>query len=139
MKKCNANIELIESSNTVSTIRNRMSEDRYAAYIGLDVHKDTIAVAVARRGRQEPASRGEIGNSGKAIRKLAARLAQEYSGEVLLFCYEAGPCGYVIYRQLLELGIDCQVVACAVADAESAWRAHQDGSPGRLETRETSA
>ena len=47
MKKCNANIELLESSNAVSTIRNRMSEDRYAAYIGLDVHKDTIAVAVA--------------------------------------------------------------------------------------------
>jgi len=45
------------------------------------------------------------------VAKLVERLNQEFEGEVLLFCYEAGPCGYGIYRQFLGLGHDCQVVA----------------------------
>ncbi|MCP3880488.1 MAG: IS110 family transposase, partial [Sulfitobacter sp.] len=83
----------------------------YPAYIGLDVHKDTIAIAVAYRGREVPESRGEIANRPKTVTKLVERLNQEFAGEVLLFCYEAGPCGYGLYRQLLERGHDCQVVA----------------------------
>lgn len=83
----------------------------YPAYIGLDVHKDTIAVAVAQAGRGAPESRGEIANKPKTVAKLVDRLNQEFGGEVLLFCYEAGPCGYGLYRQLLALGHDCQVVA----------------------------
>ena len=38
-------------------------------------------------------------------------MSQEFEGEVLLFCYEAGPCGYGLYRQLIILGHDCEVVA----------------------------
>jgi transposase len=45
---------------------------------------------------------------------MVERLAEQYDGQVLLFCYEAGPCGYVLYRQLLELGHDCIVVAPAL-------------------------
>ncbi|MCP4287549.1 MAG: hypothetical protein GY792_24435, partial [Gammaproteobacteria bacterium] len=81
----------------------------YPAYIGLDVHKETIAIAVARAGRDAPESGGEIANRPKTVTKLVERLNQEFEGEVLLFCYEAGPCGYGLYRQLLELGHDCQV------------------------------
>jgi len=83
----------------------------HGLYVGLDVHKETIAVAVAHPGRAEPVYRGEIANRPKAIRKLVAQLSQETGGEVVLWCYEAGPCGYVIYRQLLSLGQDCEVVA----------------------------
>ena len=68
-------------------------------------------MAVARAVRSTPELRGEIANQPKAIAKLVKRLNEEFDGEVLLFCYEAGPCGYVVYRQLLELGHDCQVVA----------------------------
>lgn len=85
--------------------------DRYGLYIGLDVHKETIAVAVAAPGRGEPWYQGEIANTPKALTKLVRRLAGETHGEQLLFCYEAGPCGYGIYRQLLALGQGCEVVA----------------------------
>lgn len=83
----------------------------YPAYVGMDVHKDTIVVAVAREGREAPESRGRIRNTPKAVRKLIRKLSEEFGGEVLLFCYEAGPCGYVLYREILALGHDCDVVA----------------------------
>ncbi|AWN15565.1 IS110 family transposase [Salinisphaera sp. LB1] len=84
----------------------------YGVYVGLDVHKDTIAVAVAPAGRSStPASWGEVANKPKTIAKLVDRLTTAFDGEVILFCYEAGPCGYGLYRQLLSLGHDCQVVA----------------------------
>jgi transposase len=79
--------------------------------VGLDVHKETIAVAVAEPGRSEPVYRGEIANRPKAVEKLLAKLSEAYGGELLQFCYEAGPCGYVLYRQILACGHDCQVVA----------------------------
>jgi len=83
----------------------------YPAYVGLDVHKETIVYAVARAGREVAESRGEIANKPERVAKLVTRLNKEFDGEVLLFCYEAGPCGYGLYRQLLGLGHDCQVVA----------------------------
>jgi transposase len=79
--------------------------------VGLDVHKETIAVAVAEPGRAEPIYRGEIANKPKTVEKLLAKLSADYDGGLLLFCYEAGPCGYVLYRQILGCGHDCQVVA----------------------------
>ena len=63
-----------------------------SAYVGLDVHKDTIAVAVALPGREEPVYRGEIKNQRKSLVRLIRSLSPH--GEVLSFCYEAGPCGY---------------------------------------------
>ncbi|MCB1829479.1 MAG: IS110 family transposase [Gammaproteobacteria bacterium] len=95
----------------METTRQLSAERRYAAYIGLDVHKETIAVALAKAGRDAPESAREIANRPKTVAKLVERLNQEFDGEVLLFCYEAGPCGYGLYRQLLALGQDCQVVA----------------------------
>ena len=59
--------------------------------VGLDVHKDTIAVAVALPGREEPVYRGEIKNQRKSLVRLIRSLSPH--GEVLSFCYEAGPCG----------------------------------------------
>lgn len=58
---------------------------QYPAYIGLDVHKNTIARAVAKEGRQEPEYRGEIANWGRNITKLVERLTREFGGEVLLW------------------------------------------------------
>ena len=89
----------------------RRSDINYAAYVGLDVHKDTIAVAVAPAGRESPTYLGELANQPKAIGKLADKLVGQYDGEVIQFCYEAGPCGYEVYRQLKGLGFDCAVVA----------------------------
>ena len=111
MKEFNAEAVRIETASALEAVLEVRAERQYRAYIGLDVHKETIAVAVARAGRAAPASRGEIANRPKAVAKLVERLNRQFDGEVLLFCYEAGPCGYGVYRQLLALGHDCQVVA----------------------------
>lgn len=97
--------------STVTPGQGPVQAQAYRAYVGLDVHKDTIAICVVRAGRQAPQSWGEIANKPKKVAKLVERLAGEFAGEVVLLAYEAGPCGYGLYRQLLSLGQDCQVVA----------------------------
>jgi transposase len=77
-------------------------------FVGLDVHKETIAVAVADDGRGAAAPLGIIPNDPAAIRKLIRRLG---SAKRLRCGYEAGSCGYVLYHQLTELGVACKVVA----------------------------
>ena len=67
-------------------------------YVGLDVHKDTIAVAVAEGGkRAEVREHGEIANKPAALAKLLGKLGGP--GVELNVCYEAGPCGYVSIRR----------------------------------------
>src|SRR6516162_3769925 len=79
-------------------------------YVGLDVHKDTIAVALAEAGiRGEAREYGKIANTAPALKSLVSRLSR--GGQELRFCYEAGPCGYGIQRQLSTAGQDCVVVA----------------------------
>lgn len=104
----------------------RPVEAEYGAYIGLDVHKDSIAVAVAAPGRDEPAYRGEIANEPRKLQKWLARLSAEFEGLLLLFCYEAGPCGYGLYRQLMAAGHDCQVVAPSLIPKKAGERVKTD-------------
>ena len=79
-------------------------------YVGLDVHKDTIAVALAEAGkRREVREYGKIANTSAALKTLAAKLSR--GDRSLRFCYEAGPCGYGIQRQLSAAGHGCVVVA----------------------------
>lgn len=84
--------------------------DKSITFVGLDVHKETIAVALAAGGaRGEVRVYGEIANRPSAIKRLLGKLTQQ--GSELRLCYEAGPCGYGIQRQLTALGHDCEVVA----------------------------
>ena len=72
-------------------------------YVGLDVHKDTIVVAVAEDGkRSEVREHGVIANTPAALKKLLGKLGGP--GVDLQICYEAGPCGYGIQRQVTAAG-----------------------------------
>ena len=77
-------------------------------YIGLDVHKETIAVSIAPEHSTEVRRYGIIGGTLDAVAKLIKKLSQE--GVELRFVYEAGPCGFVLCRYLRSRGFICQVV-----------------------------
>ncbi len=82
-------------------------------YIGLDVHKDSITIAIAHAGRDgEVRTYGKISGDLHALDAAISRLRKQYGKDVVLnFCYEAGPCGFVIARRLRHLGHACTVVA----------------------------
>lgn len=105
-------------------------------FLGLDVHAETIAVAVAEPDG-EVRSLGTIANRAESIRKLVNKLG---SVEQLRACYEAGPTGYVLYWQLTQLGVECAVIAPTLVpvkagdrvktdrrDAERLARSHRSG------------
>lgn len=77
-------------------------------FIEMDVHKETITVAVAEKGREGARVWGTIPNRPEAVRKLVRQMGP---AEQIEACYEAGPCGYVLQRQLDKMGIRCVVVA----------------------------
>ena len=82
----------------------------HTRFVGLDIHKERISIAVAESGRSCAVEYlGEISNDPVAISKLCDRL--ERPSKTLAFCYEAGPCGYGVHRQLISLGHRCDVVA----------------------------
>jgi transposase len=91
-------------------------------FVGLDVHAETIAVAVAEQDG-EIRSLGVIPNRGESIRKLVKKLGPV---EQLRFCYEAGPTGYVVYWQLTGLGAKCEVVAPTLVPVKSGERVKTD-------------
>ena len=97
----------------------------YMAYVGLDIHKDTIASAVAWPGRADPEYRGIILNRCRSVQKLIHGL-QGPHGEALSFAYEAGPCGYGVYREITGTGHDCQVVAPGLIPRRPADRVKTD-------------
>jgi transposase len=80
---------------------------RITRFVGMDVHAETIAVAIVE-GRNPVRSLGTIPNRPEAVRKLIGKLGDAGSVRV---CYEAGPTGYVLYWQLTRLGVQCEVVA----------------------------
>jgi transposase len=82
-------------------------------FVGLDVHKKTISVAVVEATAGATVRfYGTIANTPDAVRLLCRKLSR--SGQVLHACYQAGPCGYGVQRQLTRLGHRCDVVAPAL-------------------------
>ena len=81
--------------------------DNITKYVALDVSKEKIAVAVADEGQGPARYLGEIPNQVEYIRKVLRKIGDFSQMEV---CYEAGPSGYVLKRQLESMGVKCIVV-----------------------------
>lgn len=97
----------------------------FITVVGLDVHKESIEVVMAEAfGKQEVRHYGKIGGDmtslDKAVRKLVS------NGGRLQFVYEAGPCGYEIYRRLTKQGYECAVVAPSMIPKRSGNRIKND-------------
>ncbi|WP_202947857.1 IS110 family transposase [Desulfosporosinus acidiphilus] len=92
-------------------------------YVGLDVSKEKIAVAIADEGREAPRYWGVCQNNSESIRKLMKQLGTPGQLKV---CYEAGPTGYPLYRLLLSLGIECSVVAPSLIPTKPGERVKTD-------------
>lgn len=92
-------------------------------FVGLDVHANTIAVAVAEPGRD-----GEVRQVGIIPNELGAvrRLFQKLGMKRLRACYEAGPTGFALYWQLTELGIECEVIAPTLIPKKAGERIKTD-------------
>src|SRR5437868_2637906 len=104
--------------------RRRVMADRIT-YVGLDVHKESIVVAVASGGlRGEVREYGRIANTATALDRLLRKLGSD--GMALRFCYEAGPCGYGIQRQLSAHGHECVVVAPSLIPKRAGDRVKTD-------------
>ena len=81
-------------------------------FIGLDTHKEFNEVAYIEEHRgAQPVHLGRIPSSKVAVQKLVRQFESKYPGATLHFVYEAGPCGYWIYRLITSLGHCCYVVA----------------------------
>lgn len=91
-------------------------------FVGLDVHADTIAVAVAEPNG-EVRGIGMIPNRLESVRKMMHKLGP---ADQLRVCYEAGPTGYVLYWQLTQLGVACEVVAPTLVPVKAGDRVKTD-------------
>jgi transposase len=101
----------------------------FITYVGLDVHKDGIAVALAKGGiRGAVQEYGRIANTPAALTHLLSKLGG--AGVRLRFCYEAGPCGYGIQRQLSAHGHECVVVAPSLIPRRAGDRIKTDRRDG---------
>ena len=104
---------------TLAQSQNRGGQvtSKFSKYVGMDTHKDTIAVAIAEGSGGKPQYYGEA------------------EGEAISFCYEAGPCGYGIYRQITGLGQACEVVAPSLIPTKAGDRVKTDRRDGEALAR----
>ena len=95
----------------------------FIRYVGLDVHKESIKIAVADDGRDKARFLASIPNDSN---KLLKKLHELGSNDSIQCCYEAGPGGYTLHRALSSSGVDCQVIAPSLIPKQSGRRVKTD-------------
>ena len=100
-----------------------MSESTTIRYVGLDVHRDSIAIAVASSDGKPAESLGTVPNDIPGLIKRLLRLGPAAS---LRCCYEAGPTGFGLARRLKETGIACEVIAPSLVPVQPGARVKTD-------------
>ena len=105
--------------------------DKNITWVGIDAHKKTLQIAVFD-GRSV-VSEWEVANELKAIQRLARKLVRLAGGGELRCCYEAGPCGYALKRQLeaAEAGLICEVIAPSLIPVKAGERVKTDRRDAR--------
>lgn len=94
-------------------------------FVGMDVHQKTITIAIAEDGSRDSARvYGNIKNDLSALDKFCRKMVS--TADQLHFVYEAGPCGYSIYRHLTSKGFDCMVAAPSMIPKRSGARVKTD-------------
>jgi transposase len=102
-----------------------MKENCTTKFVGMDVHSKTISVAIADEGRKgEVRHYGTIENTFEAIDKVSKSLTA--TGDELRFIYEAGPCGFALYRYLTGNGFKCVVTSPAMIPKRKSVRIKND-------------
>jgi transposase len=96
-------------------------------FVGLDVHKDRIAMAVAETGRAPARLLGSIAHDVAKLRKLLARYGEPAAVQVV---YEAGPTGYGLQRALAQRGYRCEVIAPSLIPKRAGERIKTDRRDG---------
>ena len=96
---------------------------RLILYVGLDVHKETVVIAVLPAGAEKPTRVDRVPNDLKVLRRFFARLAKE--GEIRA-CYEASGAGYVLQRAMQAWGYSCEVIAPSLIPQQPGHRRKHD-------------
>lgn len=96
------------SAASAASARPAASASRPIIYLGMDVHKDSITIAVLPEGAKTPTRIDRLVNDLPTLRKWIERVARD--GEIRA-CYEASGAGYVLHRAMQEWGYACDVIA----------------------------
>lgn len=96
---------------------------KYSSYVGLDVHANSISVAVAAAGEGDVRSLGNVAHDIGTLRKCLKKIGDIRTMKI---CYEAGPCGYALYWELTRLGAECIVVAPSLIPQKSGDKVKTD-------------
>lgn len=103
-----------------------------STWVGLDVHKDTIAIAAATPGRSEMVE-WQVANNERSVRRLSRKLKRLAGDGEVRCCYEAGPCGFVVGRQMESAapGLVCEVIAPSMMPVRAGDRVKTDRRDAR--------
>ena len=105
--------------------QHRHTMSKKLLYIGLDVHAQTVVIAIAEAGG-EVRNYGTVSSDLEVLERIMRRIKTAHPASELRVCYEAGPTGFVIARRFAQLGIDCIVVAPSLVPSRAGERIKTD-------------